>query len=189
MAEPLRIGLVYPELLGTYGDRGNAEVLVWRAARHGLDATLAAARVDSLTGIVNRTTFFENAGRLLARPRGPTAIIIFDLDEFKKINGVDLGKDPIALQRIKSAAERAKIELSSTQQTEINEPYIAMANGAPVHMTMKISRAKLEALVEDLIEATIEPCRTAITDAGLKVENIDDVRAALRNTRYEWMLD
>jgi molecular chaperone DnaK len=79
------------------------------------------------------------------------------------------------LQRIKSAAERAKIELSSTQQTEINEPYIAMANGAPVHMTMKISRAKLESLVEELIEATIEPCRTAITDAGLKVEEINDV--------------
>jgi len=97
------------------------------------------------------------------------------IDEFKKINGIDLGKDPIALQRIKSAAERAKIELSSTQQTELNEPYIAMANGAPVHMTMKITRAKLESLVEDLIEQTIEPCRIAIKDAGLTVQNIDNV--------------
>jgi molecular chaperone DnaK len=102
-------------------------------------------------------------------------LINYIIDEFKKINGLDLSKDPIALQRIKSAAERAKIELSSTQQTEINEPYIAMANGAPVHMTMKITRAKLESLVEDLIEATIEPCRTAIKDAGLKVEDINDV--------------
>jgi molecular chaperone DnaK len=102
-------------------------------------------------------------------------LINYIIDEFKKINGVDLARDPIALQRIKSAAERAKIELSSTQQTEINEPYIAMVGGAPVHMTMKISRAKLESLVEDLIEATIEPCRTAIADAGLKVENINDV--------------
>jgi len=97
------------------------------------------------------------------------------IDEFKKINGLDLSKDPIALQRIKSAAERAKIELSSTQQTELNEPYIAMANGAPVHMTMKITRAKLESLVEDLIESTIEPCRIAIKDAGLKVSDIHDV--------------
>jgi molecular chaperone DnaK len=97
------------------------------------------------------------------------------IEEFRKINGLDLGKDPIALQRIKSAAERAKIELSSTQQSEINEPYIAMANGAPVHMNMKITRAKLESLVEDLIEKTIEPCRIAIKDAGVKVADIDHV--------------
>jgi molecular chaperone DnaK len=97
------------------------------------------------------------------------------IDEFKKNSGIDLGKDPIALQRIKSAAERAKIELSSTQQTEINEPYIAMANGAPAHMNMKITRAKLESLVEDLIDRTIAPCRTAIEDAGVKVSDISDV--------------
>jgi molecular chaperone DnaK len=97
------------------------------------------------------------------------------IDEFKKINGLDLAKDPIALQRIKASAERAKIELSSSQQTEINEPYIAMANGAPVHLTLKITRAKLESLVEDLISKTIEPCRIAINDAGVKVSDIDDV--------------
>jgi molecular chaperone DnaK len=97
------------------------------------------------------------------------------IDEFKKINGLDLAKDPIALQRIKASAERAKIELSSSQQTEINEPYIAMANGAPVHLTLKITRAKLESLVEDLITKTIEPCRIAINDAGVKVADIDDV--------------
>jgi molecular chaperone DnaK len=97
------------------------------------------------------------------------------IEEFKKINGLDLAKDPIALQRIKASAERAKIELSSSQQTEINEPYIAMANGAPVHLTLKITRAKLESLVEDLISKTIEPCRTAISDAGVKVSDIDDV--------------
>ena len=102
-------------------------------------------------------------------------MIDFIIDEFKKNNGVDLGKDPIALQRIKASAERAKIELSSAQQTEINEPYIAMANGAPVHLTMKITRAKLESLVEDLIAKTIEPCRIAIKDAGVKVSDIDDV--------------
>ena len=102
-------------------------------------------------------------------------LINYIIDEFKKNSGIDLGKDPIALQRIKSAAERAKIELSSTQQTEINEPYIAMVNGAPAHMNMKITRAKLESLVEELIDKTIEPCRTAIADAGIKVSDISDV--------------
>ena len=102
-------------------------------------------------------------------------IIDFIIDEFKKINGIDLSKDAIALQRIKGSAERAKIELSSAQQTEINEPYIAMANGAPVHLNLKMTRAKLESLVEELILKTIEPCRTAIKDAGVKVSDIDDI--------------
>ena len=102
-------------------------------------------------------------------------IIDYILDEFKKINGLDLKKDPIALQRIKASAERAKIELSSAQQTEINEPYIAMTNGAPVHLNMKMTRAKLESLVEELISKTIEPCRIAIKDAGVKVTDIDDI--------------
>ncbi|GAA4025801.1 molecular chaperone DnaK [Actimicrobium antarcticum] len=102
-------------------------------------------------------------------------IIDFIIDEFKKINGIDLSKDAIALQRIKGSAERAKIELSSAQQTEINEPYIAMANGAPVHLNLKMTRAKLESLVEELILKTIEPCRIAIKDAGVKVTDIDDI--------------
>ncbi len=102
-------------------------------------------------------------------------MIDYIIDEFKKINGLDLAKDPIALQRIKASAERAKIELSSSQQTEINEPYIAMANGAPVHLNLKITRSKLESLVEELISKTIEPCRIAITDAGVKVSDIDDI--------------
>ncbi len=102
-------------------------------------------------------------------------VIDYIVEEFKKQNGVDLSKDAIALQRIKSAAERAKIELSSSQQTEINEPYITMANGVPAHLTMKITRAKFESLVEQLVDATIEPCRKALKDAGLKVSDIDDV--------------
>ncbi len=102
-------------------------------------------------------------------------IIDYIIDEFKKINGIDLKKDPIALQRIKASAERTKIELSSSQQTEINEPYIAMANGAPVHLNLKMTRAKLESLVEELIAQTIEPCRLAIKDAGVKVSDIDDI--------------
>jgi molecular chaperone DnaK len=102
-------------------------------------------------------------------------LINYIIEEFKKINGLDLSRDAIALQRIKSAAERAKIELSSTQQTEINEPYIAMANGAPVHLSMKVTRARLESLVEDLIEKTVEPCRVALKDAGLRQADINHV--------------
>ncbi len=102
-------------------------------------------------------------------------LIDYVVEEFRKHNGIDLSKDPIALQRIKSSAERAKIELSSSQQTEINEPYITMVNGVPSHLTMKITRAKFESLVEDLVEKTIEPCRIAIRDAGVKVSEIGDV--------------
>ncbi|MGE0357377.1 MAG: molecular chaperone DnaK [Burkholderiales bacterium] len=102
-------------------------------------------------------------------------LIDYIVEEFRKNSGVDLSKDPIALQRVKMAAERAKIELSSSQQTEINEPYIAMANGAPSHLTLKVTRAKFESLVEELVERTIEPCRTAIKDAGVKVSDIGDV--------------
>jgi molecular chaperone DnaK len=102
-------------------------------------------------------------------------IIDHIIDEFNKLNGVDLSKDPIALQRIKSAAERAKIELSSSQQTELNEPYIAMSNGAPVHLTFKLTRAKLESLVDELITRTIEPCKVALKDAGVSASDIDDV--------------
>ena len=102
-------------------------------------------------------------------------IIDHIIDEFNKQNGVDLSKDPIALQRIKAAAERAKIELSSSQQSELNEPYIAMSNGAPVHLTFKLTRAKLESLVEDLILRSIEPCKTALKDAGIAASEIDDV--------------
>src|SRR5690606_17929280 len=85
------------------------------------------------------------------------------------------GKDVLALQRLKEAAEKAKIELSSATQTEVNLPYITADASGPKHLTLKITRAKLEALVEDLIERTIAPCRTAVTDAGVKVSDIDDV--------------
>ncbi|WP_454764898.1 molecular chaperone DnaK [Cupriavidus campinensis] len=102
-------------------------------------------------------------------------IIDYIIGEFKKDQGVDLSKDVLALQRLKEAAEKAKIELSSTQQTEINLPYITADASGPKHLNLKITRAKLEALVEELIKRTIEPCRTAIKDAGVKVGEIDDV--------------
>ena len=102
-------------------------------------------------------------------------IIGYLIDEFKKEQGVDLSKDVLALQRLKEAAEKAKIELSSSAQTEINLPYITADASGPKHLAIKITRAKLEALVEDLVERTIEPCRVALKDAGLKVSDIDDV--------------
>ncbi len=102
-------------------------------------------------------------------------IIDYLADEFKKDAGVDLHKDPLALQRLKDSAEKAKIELSSSQQTEVNLPYITADASGPKHLNIKITRAKLEALVEDLIQKTIEPCKVALKDAGLKASEIDDV--------------
>ena len=102
-------------------------------------------------------------------------LIDYIIDEFKKDQGIDLKKDVMALQRLKEAAEKAKIELSSAQQTEINLPYITMDATGPKHLAMKITRAKFESLVEDLIARSIEPCKTAVKDAGLNVNEIDDV--------------
>ncbi|NMG03614.1 molecular chaperone DnaK [Azoarcus taiwanensis] len=102
-------------------------------------------------------------------------IIDYVVTEFKKEQGVDLKNDVLALQRLKEAAEKAKIELSSGSQTEINLPYITADASGPKHLAIKITRAKFEALVEDLIARTIEPCRVALKDAGLKVTDIDDV--------------
>ncbi|MCA3229681.1 MAG: molecular chaperone DnaK [Burkholderiales bacterium] len=102
-------------------------------------------------------------------------IIDYVVTEFKKESGTDLAKDVLALQRLKDAAEKAKIELSSSTQTEINLPYITADASGPKHLNMKLTRAKLEALVDDLIEKTIEPCRIAIKDAGVKAADIDDV--------------
>ncbi|MCL4703123.1 MAG: Hsp70 family protein, partial [Burkholderiaceae bacterium] len=102
-------------------------------------------------------------------------VIDYVIGEFRKEQGVDLAKDVLALQRLKEAAEKAKIELSSSQQTEFNLPYITADASGPKHLNMKITRAKLEALVEELVERTIEPCRIALKDAGLKASDIDDV--------------
>ncbi|NNC24471.1 molecular chaperone DnaK [Salinisphaera sp. USBA-960] len=96
-------------------------------------------------------------------------------DEFKKEQGIDLREDKLALQRLKEAGERAKIELSSTEQTEVNLPYVTADQSGPKHLNVKITRSKLESLVEDLIARTIDPCRTALKDAGLKAGEIDDV--------------
>ncbi len=102
-------------------------------------------------------------------------VIDYLVEEFQKEQGIDLRKDPLALQRLKDAAERAKIELSSAQQTDVNLPYVTADASGPKHLNIKLTRAKLEALVEDLVKRTIDPCRTALNDAGLKVGDISEV--------------
>ncbi|MFO7763488.1 MAG: molecular chaperone DnaK, partial [Wenzhouxiangellaceae bacterium] len=95
--------------------------------------------------------------------------------EFKKDQGVDLRQDPLALQRLREGAERAKIELSSAQQTEVNLPYITADQTGPKHLNIKVTRAKLESLVEELVKRSIEPCKTALNDAGLKIGDVDEI--------------
>jgi molecular chaperone DnaK len=116
-------------------------------------------------------------------------IIDYIIGEFKKEQGVDLSKDVLALQRLKEAAEKAKIELSSSQQTDINLPYITADQSGPKHLNIRLTRSKLESLVEDLIERTIEPCRIAIKDAGVKASDIQDVILVGGQTRMPKVQD
>ena len=102
-------------------------------------------------------------------------LVSYLADEFQKTQGIDLRKDKLALQRLKEAAEKAKIELSSTTQTEINLPFITADASGPKHLTMKLTRAKFEALVDDLVQKTVEPCRQALKDAGLSAAEINEV--------------
>ena len=102
-------------------------------------------------------------------------LIEFLAAEFKKDSGIDLHNDPLALQRLKEAAEKAKIELSSSQQTDVNLPYITADASGPKHLNLTLTRAKLEALVEDLIQRTLEPCRIALKDSGLSMSDIQEV--------------
>jgi molecular chaperone DnaK len=104
-------------------------------------------------------------------------------EEFQKEEGVDLRKDPMALQRLKEAAEKAKIELSSSQETEVNLPYVTSVDGVPKHLVKKLTRAKFEQLVDDLVRRTLEPCRKAVEDAGIPVSKIDEVILVGGSTR------
>ena len=116
-------------------------------------------------------------------------VIDYIVDEFKKESGIDLKKDPLALQRLKEAGEKAKIELSSTQQTEINLPYITADASGPKHLNLKLTRAKLEALVDDLVSRTVEPCKVALKDAGLKASEVDEVILVGGQTRMPKVQD
>jgi molecular chaperone DnaK len=110
-------------------------------------------------------------------------IIDYLADDFKKSQGIDLRGDPLAMQRLKEAAEKAKIELSSSHQTDVNLPYITADAAGPKHLNIKLTRAKLEGLVEDLIERTIEPCKIALKDAGMSASDIDEVILVSGQTR------
>jgi molecular chaperone DnaK len=116
-------------------------------------------------------------------------LIDYVVTEFKKDQGVDLSKDVLALQRLKETAEKAKIELSSSQQTEINLPYITADQNGPKHLNMKLTRAKFESLVDELIQRTIEPCRIAVKDAGVKLTEIEDVILVGGQTRMPKVVD
>ncbi|TMH90203.1 MAG: molecular chaperone DnaK [Betaproteobacteria bacterium] len=116
-------------------------------------------------------------------------LIDYVVTEFRKDQGVDLSKDVLALQRLKEAAEKAKIELSSSQQTELNLPYITADQSGPKHLTMKLTRAKFESLVDELIVKTIEPCRIAVKDAGVKLDEINDVILVGGQTRTPKVID
>ena len=116
-------------------------------------------------------------------------ILEYLIDEFKKSNGIDLKNDPLALQRLKEAAEKAKIELSSSMETEINLPYITADSSGPKHLSLKLNRAKLESLVDQLIERTIEPCKKALKDAGLKASEINEVVLVGGMTRMPKVVD
>ncbi|RNF31227.1 molecular chaperone DnaK [Massilia aurea] len=168
-------------------DKGDRKIAVYDLGGGTFDVSII--EIADVDGEKQFEVLSTNGDTFLGGEDFDQRVIDYIIDEFKKINGLDLSKDPIALQRIKASAERAKIELSSSQQTEINEPYIAMANGAPVHLNLKITRAKLESLVEELIAKTIEPCRIAIKDAGVKVSDIDDIILVGGMTRMPMVLE
>jgi len=115
-------------------------------------------------------------------------IITWIIDEFKKDQGIDLSKDTLALQRIKESAEKAKIELSTSQETEINQPFITTDVNGPKHLVLKLSRAKLESLIQDLVEKTIEPCKKALADSGFKLEEINEILMVGGMTRMPLVL-
>ncbi|MCH2185638.1 molecular chaperone DnaK [Myxococcota bacterium] len=110
-------------------------------------------------------------------------VIEYLVDEFKKDQGIDLTQDPMAIQRLREAAEKAKMELSSAQTTDINLPYITADQSGPKHLTLKLTRSKFEQLVDDLVERTLEPCRSALSDAGLSASDIDEVVLVGGSTR------
>jgi molecular chaperone DnaK len=154
-------------------EKGDRKIVVYDLGGGTFDVSII--EIADVDGEKQFEVLSTNGDTFLGGEDFDQRIIDYIIGEFKKESGVDLSKDVLALQRLKESAEKAKIELSSTQQTEINLPYITADASGPKHLNLKITRAKLEALVEDLIERTIEPCRIAIKDAGVKVSEIDDV--------------
>jgi molecular chaperone DnaK len=150
---------------------------------------ISAIEIADVEGEMQFEVLATNGDTFLGGEDFDQRLIDYIVGEFKKEQGVDLSKDVLALQRLKEAAEKAKIELSSVQQTEINLPYITADQSGPKHLTMKITRAKLEALVMDLIDKTIPPCRTAIKDADVTSDKISDVILVGGQTRMPKVQD
>jgi molecular chaperone DnaK len=154
-------------------ERGDRKIAVYDLGGGTFDISII--EIADVEGEKQFEVLSTNGDTFLGGEDFDQRIIDYVIGEFKKDQGVDLGKDVLALQRLKEAAEKAKIELSSSQQTEINLPYITADQSGPKHLNLKLTRAKLEALVEDLIQKTVEPCRIAMKDAGLKTSEINDV--------------
>ena len=167
--EPTAAALAY----GLDKKRGDAKIAVYDLGGGTFDISII--EIAEIDGEHQFEVLSTNGDTFLGGEDFDLAVIDYLADEFKKENGIDLHSDALALQRLKEAAEKAKIELSNSQQTEINLPYITADRTGPKHLVLKLSRAKLQSLVEELVDRTIGPCRTAIKDAGLGVNEIDDV--------------
>ncbi len=155
------------------GAKKDAKIAVYDLGGGTFDVSII--EIANVDGEMQFEVLATNGDTFLGGEDFDQRIIDHLIEEFKKESGVDLTKDTLALQRLKDAAEKAKIELSSSAQTEVNLPYITADASGPKHLTVKISRSKFEALVTDLVERSIVPCRQAVQDAGLSVADIDDV--------------
>ncbi len=154
-------------------EKGDRKIVVYDLGGGTFDVSII--EIADVDGEKQFEVLSTNGDTFLGGEDFDQRVIDFIIAEFKKDQGVDLGKDVLALQRLKEAAEKAKIELSSSVQTDINLPYITADASGPKHLSIKLTRAKLESLVEDLIERTIAPCRMAIKDAGINVDKVNDV--------------
>ena len=175
--EPTAAALAY----GMDKQRGDSKIAVYDLGGGTFDVSVI--EIAEIDGEHQFEVLSTNGDTFLGGEDFDLTLIDYLADEFKEQNGVDLHSDPLALQRLKEAAEKAKIELSTSQESEVNLPYITADNTGPKHLVVKVTRAKLESLVENLVERTIGPCRTAIDDAGLKVGDIDEVILVGGSTR------
>lgn len=166
--EPTAAALAYG-----FDKKKGQKIAVYDLGGGTFDVSILSVDIDEIGGDVK--VLSTNGDTHLGGEDFDLRLINYIIEEFKKDNGIDLSKDPLALQRIKEAAEKAKIELSTTNETEINQPFITVGTEGPKHLVMKLSRAKFESLVEDLVTATIEPCKKALADAKMSVGDVEEV--------------
>jgi len=167
--EPTAAALAY----GLDKKRGDRKIAVYDLGGGTFDISII--EIAEVDGEHQFEVLATNGDTFLGGEDFDNRIIGYLADEFEKESGIDIRKDPLAVQRLKEASEKAKIELSTRQQTEVNLPYITADSNGPKHLTINLTRAKFESLVEDLVDRTMAPCKTAIDDAGLSVTDVDDV--------------